>query len=459
MNIKFPHLTDKSKDRYDSTNESSSVKSTQLSFQQPTSTVPSYYHRLQPSIKQYTLARTHKLYSEDPAEGEHFPREFNESLKKFANNAPQHWFEIVAVYFHYNDLRDNLPRPDFKDLFSSLIFRRSTISIQASSANQIQIKIRASRSMISFIIPLLSDAHALYIQHKKTHKIVGVYTSDSGVRSQVKHFLMGVPQTYAKIKNMKYIPTPELESIMDLADGIQSWLGGKITTTIRPVRQKNGSMDLRFYRNNYAQGEPSPLIYNDVKALLYQMARGAFTWIPDTHYESENIPHGPYLATIDIDTSTAEYAEMLERVHDYHEFLISRVGITPILVYSGNISFHFRFPLSDFSLDERVGIFLPKLTTWTTYFRRHKDEMKLIFLRNAIEILTVAYNEWTALDPVAITSIPKYSLRSKFKFFFDNRTGLHVGARIPGSFHHKSQRIARIFQYSNLPQSEAELRA
>jgi len=133
------------------------------------------------------------------------------------------------------------------------------------------------------------------------------------------------------------------------------------------------------------------------------------------------------------------------------------VGLIPILAHSGNESFHFKFFLGEIK-DETAGQLLPKLVSWETYYRRRKEELKITFIKNAIDILTLAYNHYTELEPVAC-NFKKYNRSKYHQEFFDNRTGIFQGARVPGSWHHKSKLFSRVFDFNKIPSSLSELHA
>jgi hypothetical protein len=256
-------------------------------------------------------------------------------------------------------------------------------------------------------------------------------------------------------------PTEEQFIILEkIAPSIFTWIKDKMATTLCPV-VNDGMEEVCYYRNTYeyedGKKRRKSLIYSDLNILTDQIGlKNAFAWVPDSHYEVNGNPIGPYSATIDLDPNVLEYEEFLKYVYDFYTFLTEEVGIHPIICQSGNLSYHFSIFLSEPEKDQK-GFLLPKLISFSSYLRRRAGELNIMFIRDAIEIILLYYNEeYTTLSKVA-TRIPKYSNRRKFKVYFDLRTGLHIGARTPGSFHSKSGRFARVFSFDQIPENQIEL--
>jgi len=154
--------------------------------------------------------------------------------------------------------------------------------------------------------------------------------------------------------------------------------------------------------------------------LIQQILRGAFAWIVDSHSMKNKVPVAPFIATIDIDVKDIEYTSILDRVFDFYSYCKDIVRITPILIHSGNNSFHFKFFMGEIK-ENTSSQLLPKSISFETYYRRHKEELNITFIKNAIELLILSYNNYTELKPVAC-NFKKYK-RAKFQQeYFDNRT-------------------------------------
>jgi hypothetical protein len=243
---------------------------------------------------------------------------------------------------------------------------------------------------------------------------------------------------------------PSFEFRRELVPALFSWLRGHQATTLCP--QEN---DLIYYRNLYEQGKKIPLVYGDEEMVAEQVQRGAFAFIVDAHAHSpDGTPLGPFEATIDLDPRQLEYDRMLDYVYQFSAFL-SELRIASLLVHSGNNSFHFRVPIDATAI--HMGYLIPRTESYPTFIRRRHGELAMTYLRDAIDILILAFNRRYPAMQMGCR-IRKYSHKAKFPVFADNRTGIQMGARIPGSWHHKSDRFARLVDLQHLPTSEAELR-
>jgi hypothetical protein len=413
----------------------------------------------------YEKARFHKLYGHSTDSEASLDNEFINRVNYLMKTLPNHYFQIRVWFFASDDYGHSISgAADFMPLIPRALNYSIKVNMDRQNPKQIKLSIECFGRSLGILARLFTLAHTLVISSKILPNItIGYFTDDPILResifSSVQH--MGLNHRfYPNHPKFRHYDVPDLEEFQKFIPGILSWIKGKTATTIRPVRDKHGSMDLRFYRNEYSSGTKKRIIY-DNQVLLWEMSRGAFCFIPDTHYEAEVIDaesliYGPYSACIDLDTASAEYSEILDEVYRFYDFCKEEVNILPHLVHSGNISYHFRFELGE--IPENVpGICLPKLTQWSTYFRRHQSEIMMVYLKNAITVLILAYRKHT--NAQIGCDLPKFRNKAKFKIFFDNRTGLHQGARIPGSYHHKSQRISRTYDIAQLPPNIAEMKA
>ncbi len=415
---------------------------------------------LNPIADIYEKSRFQKLYGHEEAPEEMLPNSFFEEITHIRQKYPKTRFTVVATRFELNDLHEKIPgRGAFMDSITHLLLYPLRIEMDHRHSDRMTVKILCAGESLMLVARTLANAHACHIYSKHLANF-GFYDKSPLLHNKLAMDSPKFAKYAAKGTIKKTYSPPDLEQYMELATEIFSWIQDRRATTVRAITVPNKGQELRYYRNYYLEGEKHPLFYKDIPQLLFEMGRGAFTWIVDSHYETPDLePEGPYCLTLDLDpTRLIEYSELTQRVGDFWDFC-REVGLAPIVLHSGNESFHFRFYVNDFPLDKNpYGILLPKLISWETYYRRRQHELKMQYLRDSMSILTLAYNEWTDLSPVGC-NFKKFANPNEVDIIFDNRTGIHQGARVPGSWHVKSGRMCRVMPVDFLPDSEAELHA
>jgi hypothetical protein len=403
----------------------------------------------------YRRARYQKLYGEDPAPDLKFPHTLSTKLVEIHRKYPTDLFRVVAVFILKDDLGNKIPgKSTFLQSISSEVFFVKSLSMNYGR-NVLILTLKVFSRSLHKAITTLPKAHIIQVffpQHSR--RLFGFFENSPLIEDSIAEFIeYDYSHMYPKTlrKNRCFSPPPEF--FEPLIPYILPWITGKHVTALRWHWDKNDNPDLLFYRNK----NHVPLVY-DHETILREIYKGAFAWVPDSHFHLNSEYVGPYVATIDLDCHhLIEYSDLLERVEDYYTFLIDIVQIRPVLTHSGNFSFHFKLFLGE-KPEDLLGIILPRLTKFSTYYKRHKNEITLRFIKDAIDILSLAYNHTTTLGPVGC-NFRKYKFNPNIEIIFDNRTGIHQGARIPGSFHHMSGRIARTFKHSEIPISLPELEA
>ena len=407
----------------------------------------------------YEKARFQKLYGQKEEPEDVLPSQFFDYLRRLQQTHHCEYFKVLAVFFEFDDVHKPLKgKGSFLESLSHLLFYPVRIEMDHRHKDRIMAKIYTKGETLPHIAQTLFQSHLFYISSRKVAQF-GFYDPSAMISSKIQPHIRNSQKNFIpKSKKSKTYSPPDVEKFAELATEIFDWISKHRATTMRVIVNYRGDQELRYYRNSYYENEKYPLFYDDVGQLLFEISRGAFAWIVDSHYETPQLkPQGPYWLTIDLDPKRLmEYSEIKARVLDFNDFC-KEIGIKPLLIYSGNTSFHFRFLVNDFPADKHpLGILLPKLTSFETYYRRRENELKIQYLRDAVSILTLAYNEWTRLAPVGC-NFKKYSNPHEFGMIFDNRTGIHQGARVPGSWHSKSGRMCRVYSIDQLPESESEL--
>lgn len=414
----------------------------------------------------FERARMQKLYPKLPPT-EAISEDFFECLDEFKKNNSDENFKIISTFFFRDDFTkiiENRSRSDLDEILLDLLkFCHASVRIIQSSDTQIKLKIECNGSRLRKVIDLLEKADVCDIIANKKNRRIGFYSIRHDIQKRVENEIHHHQNFYKKSnKKLKsFIPKKEDKEFLEkISPYIISWLKGRQATLQRVVWSNKGS-EIRFYRNSYVENEKKPIIFTDKKVLPLQIDHGAFAFIADTNmidFET-NLPVGPYFATIDLDLGNEiEYDILLKYVNEFSDFLKNQVKVKFFICHSGHRSFHFRFFIGEMSDSERHYI-LPKAIQYSTLMRRRKDEIKLTYIRDAMEILILAFNVHLSknkeLTNVAC-KIPKFNHKSRYPIFFDNRTVINGGARVPGSLHTKSGLYSIIFKDNKIPEIEAE---
>lgn len=419
----------------------------------------------------YGIARHNKIYGDQSSFKENLSEEFFRKIQHLSKLYSDKYFKITISAYFMDDVGEkikNLFRTTFEEKVLSILRIGGVIYYKENSSRKLTMNVSCRGASLNTIIKIVKKFHicSITLQNKQDKTDSGVnigfYSKISRIQKRIKsEFTHNNYYPKNRVRSSILKPTEEQYLILEkIAPSIFTWIKDKMATTLCPVVNE-GMEEVCYYRNTYEyiDGKKTkfPLIYSDLDVLQEQIGlKRAFAWVPDSHYEVNGIPKGPYCATIDLDPKVIEYEEFLKWVYEFHTFLKEEVGITPILCQSGNLSYHFSIFLAEPESNQRAYL-LPKLTSFSSYLRRRADELNITFIRDAIEIILLYYNEeYTNLDKVSIR-IPKYSAKRKFKVYHDLRTGIHTGARIPGCFHSKSGRFSRIFSIDQIPQNQTEL--
>ena len=419
----------------------------------------------------YGIARHNKIYGEESSFKEKLSEEFFRRIQHISKAYSDKYFKITISAYFLDDIGDkikNIFRTTFEEKVLSILRVGGVIYYKENSARKISMNVSCRGASLNTIMKIVTKFHVCSIslqnkQDKTDSKInIGFYSKISRIQKRIKsEFTHNNYFPKKQIHSSILRPTEEEFLILEkIAPSIFTWIKDKMATTLCPVIN-DGMEEVCYYRNTYEYvgGKKTriPLIYSNLDILNEQIGlKRAFAWVPDSHYEINGIPMGPYCSTVDLDPGSIEYEEFLKFVYDFYNFLKEEVGIIPIICQSGNLSYHFSMFLAEPEKNQKAYL-LPKLISYSSYLRRRKDELNITFVRDAFEILLLYYNEeYTKLDKVS-TRIPKYSSRRKFKIYHDLRTGCHTGARTPGCFHSKSGRFARIFSIDQIPQNQIEL--
>ncbi len=317
------------------------------------------------------------------------------------------------------------------------------------SANSVDI--RVSGASLPRVVDLLDHADYLIIS-SETSQGLGLGAHSPGARPLAFPALVGSVDWAVKksVGVRTFVPPPGLMEV--LAPHVFSWLEGKRATLMRFT----SDYEVRFYRNSYEDGTKLPIVFHHFDILQAEVKRGAFAFVADATRE--------YPDRIEIDTACMDidpapgtsYRTVRLRITDYLRFLREEVGVDLYLTHSGAKSYHIRIPVEN--AREDWGYVLPRATSWDTFARRRATEMPCVFVGEAMELVTRAYNQWTSLDPVTGRE-GRHDKHKRGSFFFDNRTGVRLGTRVPGSFHTSTGGIARNIPEDQIPMTFADLEA
>jgi hypothetical protein len=240
------------------------------------------------------------------------------------------------------------------------------------------------------------------------------------------------------------------------APEIFTWVVGGRATLVKFAKGSDG--DLRFYRHRFEDGEKSPIVFSSEGDVRREIAdQQAFAFIADSSVESPGGIMSVSVAPVDLDPRPhTSYSTIRQRILDFARFLADEVNLDILLTHSGAKSFHVRIPVADPALGE-WGYVLPRVASWDTLLRRRKDELPVLYVSEALELLTQAYSAWSKLGPVSGRDARR-NKRAREVFFFDNRCGVRVGIRVPGSFHPSTGGICRNFDAESVPPTLAALR-
>jgi len=197
--------------------------------------------------------------------------------------------------------------------------------------------------------------------------------------------------------------------------------------------------------------------------------RGTCTYIVDSHFTTQEtingmreiLPAPPFSIVFDMDPvpNMCEFTNIKDIAIDFFSFLRDVVNVRPILIHSGNKSYHIRLDVSwD---DDQLSYLLPKVANFDTYRRRYTGEHKILFARHSAQICALAYRYWKGSKWAKYCSFPVGTFNKNRQIMnIDIRCGTHVGFRAVTSFNINSGGYCRLFPNINqLPESELELQA
>lgn len=409
--------------------------------------------------EKYEKMRYQKLYGKDPVYSDTFPEDFLLHIRDLEKKFPTAPIIINAFDFHQDDFAKPLPAPDsIEEKLLDLLYRRVGVRIMQNTRRKTHIQLYCNADQLSQAINALESFAVVNILSKEFR--FGIHAVRKNLTQKINSVKEIMPYYLKQSFNSKIRkPTDaEFEVMLSLSHEIFPYLRGRSATLQKIVVNKLGQQELRFYRHKYNPSYQT-IVFNTLQDLKDEINKGAFCFIVDSSLMGKgDIPKGPYFATIDLD-SDLPLNSQLEYIDKFSSFLRD-VGINNYsLMHSGNKSIHYRFSLWELGEDECHTI-LPRLEQYDTFIRRRSPELRLTYVRDAVEILILAFNTLILEgDEKVCCRIPRYANKSKYPMVFDNRTQINGGARIPLSFHTKSGRFSIIFEKCKMPDNDAEIMA
>ncbi len=387
----------------------------------------------------YESERFRKLYAVENKARETLPADFVTRVRALSTEYPEETF-VVRVSSHAN-LKRLLQQAG----------RCLQFAISASRAPEVNnvVDVRVNGASLPRVVDMLDNADFLILT-SETSPGLGLGAHSSLTRpTTFPAFVGSVDWSVKKITGARtFIPPSGLMEV--LAPYVFSWLEGKRATLMRFTADN----EVRFYRNSYENKTKQPIVFHRLDILQAEVKRGAFAFVADATKE--------YPDRIEIDTACMDvdsapgisYRTVRFRIVDYLRFLREEVGVDLFLTHSGAKSYHIRIPVEN--AREDWTYVLTRNAAWDTFARRRASELPALFVGEAMELVTQAYNQWTSLDAVTGRE-GRHDKRKRSSFFFDNRTGVRLGTRVPGSFHSSTGGIARNISEDQIPATLADL--
>lgn len=412
---------------------------------------------LQTMQENYEKMRYQKLYGKDPTFIDTFPEDFLIRIRNIEQKFPESPVVINAFDFCQDDFANPLPSPNsMEENLLDLIYRRVGVRIMQNTKRKTHIQLYCNGQQLLQAVNALESFAVVNIMSKDFR--FGIQAVRKNLAQKINSVKEIMPYYYKQTFN-SHIRKPthaEFETMLQLCEEIFPYLKNRSATLQKIVVNKIGQQELRFYRHKYTPNYQT-IVFNTLQDLKDEIKKGAFCFIVDSSLMGKgNIPQGPYYATIDLD-SDLPLNSQLEYIDKFSSFL-KDVGISQFsLMHSGNKSIHYRFSLWELGESE-LHVVLPRLEQYETFLRRRGPEIRLTYVRDAVEILILAFNTLVLEgDEKVCCRIPRYANKSKYSMVFDNRTQINGGARIPLSFHTKSGRFSIVFDKCKMPDNEAEI--